>query len=120
MEEAKQTKEAKQEFLPASAKRPLNKLLYDLTSQGYHDSILINEIGDLLRKHGVLMLQEDGTEFSGVFAGEDGRAEIEIGTTNIAREIDGVPVYTPFTNTMLVITWHKMPSGKYEVVAYLS
>ena len=107
------------EYLPETNKKPINRELYDLT-KGYHDSLLIDEIGAVLKKHGLILLQEDGTEFSGIFSGEEGRAEIEVARNVSTADADGHPIYQPLENTMLILTWHKMESGKFEVIAYLS
>ncbi len=106
-----QYEEAAQEVakaLPEPIRRNGNKLLTDFGKQ-YWDSLPIGDMTDGLQALGIELVNEDGTPFSAIFTGEDGRANIDMTWM-------GAPV----SNSMLAMTWHKMPSGRYEVVAYLS
>jgi hypothetical protein len=81
----------------------------------YYPTIPVTELFDLLGKYGIVVLQEDGTEFSGFFSGEKGRATIDIGL----KSSKNGEFYTPFDNCLLVLTWYKI-SNNYEIVAYIS
>jgi len=102
--------------LNASIKRKLNSDLGKLTFNTYFDSIPLTEIKNILKKYHVILLQEDNTEWSGFFTGYDGKANIDIGNSESTM---GGKFYVPYNNVNLVLTWHKMPSGKYEIVTYI-
>ena len=64
-------------------------------------------------------VQEDGTDWSGLLSGgaecgsdraSNQRAQIDIVNLDTRQSI----------NSRLIISWCKMQSGKYEVIAYLS
>ena len=110
--------------MPSKVRSIVNRKLVDLLS-GYFPNIPLGQIMELFSKYGLVMLQEDNTQWSGFFTGADGHATIDVASSGSAHEVQqGKNVYTayePFANTMLDITWHKMEeSGRYEVVAYLS
>ena len=115
--------EAVGQTIARGVKSIVNRRLVDMLS-GYFPNIPLGQIMELFSKHGLVMLQEDNTQWSGFFTGADGHATIDVASSSSAHEMQqGKNVYTayvPFTNTMLDITWHKMESGRYEVVAYLS
>jgi len=102
--------------MPGNIRKKLNDLIFDLTKE-YREDIPLQQIDLLLRNKGFLLIQEDGTPWSGFLTGREGRAAIDIGLLSTGQ--DGV--FQEVTNSNLVLTWHKMDvSGNYEVVAYLS
>lgn len=117
---AGQVAEAKGFSLPFNVKKRLNDRISDLLSPKnvteYFRQIPLASIGKILKNDKIIMVQEDNTEWSGMLLGKDGRAKIDLAPMNTK---DG-EFYTPYTNTVLVLTWHKMPSGKYEVLSYVS
>ena len=72
-------------------------------SAEYHHAIPIGKILDAARSQGFEPLQEDGTPWEGMLTGADGRTSIDLKGSKKA----------------LHVQWHKMPSGKYEVNAYM-
>ena len=80
------------------------------------DKIPLNDIDKMLRQYGYLLVNEDGTEWSGFLTGREGRANIDIGVFSSPK--DGM--YPMVGNAMLVLTWHKFATGRWEVVAYIS
>ncbi len=96
-------------------RRNINKEL-DKISKNYYKKVPIDDIVKILSKVGIVLLQEDGTKWTGFLLGANGRATIEIGHK---KNIDGRS-FIPYNNTMLVISWYSMPSGLYEVTVYLS
>jgi hypothetical protein len=86
-----------------------NRELDKVTDVNYHRSIPIDDMFGAIEKAGLIPIQEDGTAWSGMLVGREGSAKIRLG-------YDGMLV----KNAMLVITWHKMNSGMWEVVAYVS
>lgn len=99
-----------------STKNALNKRLNKWTYNTYFKGIPFEELKDLLNEFNMVILQEDGTLWSGFFAGDKGRANFDL--ANVYSENEGF--YTPFENTALSFSWYRMPSGNYEIVAYLT
>jgi hypothetical protein len=64
----------------------------------YHESLPIGLIGDILAEHGF-----DPAELGGIYTGNDGTDTTDVGE-----------------RTFLRLSWHRMPSGRWEIVAYVS
>lgn len=108
--------------LKGSIKKKIDKEIGDLLTPKnrtrYFKNIPLDDLFDILDKYGIVPLQEDNTKWSGMLVGREGKASIMLAPKDT---IDGQKMYTPFNNTMLILTWYKMePSGKYEVISYLS
>lgn len=97
----------------------VNKEISALITNRYFSSIPLDGIFSILEKYGMIALQEDYTAWSGFLTGESGHADIDVGYASSKREKDGYTFYTPTRNNMLHLSWHKMPSGNYEITAYL-
>jgi len=67
------------------------------------------EIFEVLEINNVIAVQEDGTPWSGILCGDDGNTSIEL-------KIDDKLI----DNAMLILQWHKMESGRYEINTYIS
>jgi len=80
----------------------------------YHYSIPIGTIFEQLEKVRIIPLQEDNTPWVGMLLGREGKAVL-----NLAYQ-GPEGVYNPVKNSMLVITWYKHETGRYEVNTYLS
>lgn len=104
--------------LDSRTRRIVNKELSKLPT--YNNCIPVEEINDVLKKNGLLLLQEDGTPYEGIFCGEEGYSNLEIGYLNSENKINDIKFYTPIRNSSLVLTWYKMRPGRYEIVTYLS
>jgi len=105
--------------LPQKAKGPINK---ELTSLGnYHQQIPLDVIFNILKKYGVIALQEDYTKWGGFLVGGaecgSNEARSQVALFDLASNIDGK--YMVVDNN-LMLSWCKMPSGKYEIVTYIS
>jgi len=70
----------------------------------YHDSIPLYGIFDVVERNIGMVVQEDGTRWSGLLLGEVGRADFKIANFRYN----------------LHLSWYKMGSGRYEVVAYVA
>lgn len=102
-------------LLPTVRKK-INSDLYPLTTK-YHNKIPLADVVKILAKYGLIMLQEDNTEWSGLLVGETGTQQmIDIGY----KETKNGEMYTPIENAALVLSWYKMPTGRYEVNFYIS
>jgi len=109
--------------MPAGQKSKINRALYDFTTpkhqQRYFDGVPIPEIWKLLKKHDVVVVDEDGTKWTGFITGRKGRTAFDLAPDGTADQKGIYP--ETYTNTTLVLTWYKMDrSGRYEIVAYLS
>jgi len=102
--------------LPANVRKRLNNRIVDIIKP-LQNEIPLSDIDDALRSEGCLLIQEDGTPWSGFLTGREGRTTIEVASINSKNNQN---MYVPFVNTMLVLYWHKMDSGRYETIAYLS
>lgn len=121
VDEARRNARESQNKMSVADRKMLNMHIIDLT-KGYSDAIPLGDINELLKTHGYILLQEDGTEWSGFLSGDQGRTTIAVGRKD---PLPGdmwpePPFYPEVENTVLVLTWYKMPSGRYEVVAHLS
>jgi hypothetical protein len=76
----------------------VNKELDILTKNNYFESLPMQDIANILTKYGF-----NPEELHGIYVGREGRTHDQVGP-----------------NTWIVVTWHKMESGRYEVVAYVS
>ncbi len=87
--------------------------------KGFHDKIPLSNIFAIIEKYGYQPVQEDGTPWSGFLTGgaECGSEEAknQRATIDIVRKEDNMPM-----NNALILMWCKMPSGRYEVVCYVS
>ena len=88
--------------------KAINQFLYTLSSK-YHDSIPLGFIDFEMRANGCFLVQEDGTPWSGFLCGREARATFTVHNMN-DQEVAH----------LLVMSWYKMPSGRYEINAYLS
>jgi hypothetical protein len=78
-----------------------NEALHTL-GKTYHDGLPIPEISEILAKHG---MSAEG--LSGIYCGEQGSTNAQVGTIN-RRSL------------YLHLNWYKMPSGRFEIVAYIN
>lgn len=84
-------------------KKRVNKELYEL-GKVYRDYIPWEGIENILEKVGTYPLQEDGERFQGFFCGRSGQAHF--------------PLYEE-KRDWLHLSWYKLESGNYEIVAYV-
>jgi hypothetical protein len=79
-------------------RRAVNKELWTLTYNRYHDGLPLQAIDEILTCNGFNMLEE------AIYCGREGKVHEHVGG-----------------NTWFTMTWHKMEvTGRYEVVAYVS
>jgi len=76
--------------------------------KGINDYLTI--VKNIMSKYEIYLSQEDGTDFEGIFTGEEGRAKI------LLKDKNGI-----INNSYFIITWYKMPESlNYEINGYLS
>jgi hypothetical protein len=92
------------------SRKKINQHIHSLGNYFSSFSKYLDDVKSTLSVYKLKLIQEDGTDFEGIFTGEDGRANISLG--NEMGEIN---------NSVLSISWHKMiESGNYEIIGYLS
>jgi len=109
----------KKASIPAKIKNQVNKQLHDLGN--FHEKIPVGKIFDILENIGIIPLQEDYTPWSGMLLGgaECGTEEAKNQRTILSLAINIGDKFV-VANNSLSMSWCKMPSGKYEIVTYLS
>lgn len=110
----------KRKSLSPSVKSKINKMIHALGN--FHKEIPLDQIFTICGQNGVVVIQEDGTKWSGFLMGNgecgSDKAVNQRADFDLAVKLeDGT--YVP-ANNMLHMTWCVMGSGKYEVVAYIS
>ena len=88
------------------AAKQANDQIYDLIQNKYFRSIPNDELFSIVKRAGFRFDPEEEEFF---LVGRDGKATWQLYDEE-GREV----------NHMLVLNWHKMDSGRYEVVAYVS
>lgn len=100
----------------------MNKELGKISKQIYFDSIPLTQIFAILRKYGVVAVQEDQTEWSGFLVGGRDKTEqvyFDVADLSMMDEQGRYP--NVYSNTRLALSYYKMPnSGKYEIVTYMT
>jgi hypothetical protein len=101
-------------------RRPINKEIQDLLSPIYFNEIPLGDLFDILEAHGLVAVQEDNTRWSGILCGESVHTTFDLADMSESRSENGLTFYDEPANGVLVLSWYKMASGRYEIVAYLS
>ena len=101
-------------------KKKMNKKIYKVLKPTYFKEIPLQDIFDILEEHNFVPLQEDNTYWSGMLMGGVSKTEqvqFPLGVKDLEDDQGKYPV---ITNAELQLTYYKMPSGKYEVISYIS
>jgi len=105
--------------IPAYIKTDVNKSLQRICVGKYYDEIPIAEIFEALADNNIVALQEDNTEWTGFLCGEQANVQFNVAAEWSYDDNNGI-FYTPCDNSVLVLSWYRMSSGRYEINAYLS
>jgi len=114
--------------MPRSLKNKIMNEIYKkvLTNKTFKE-IPISKISEIFEKHGAVLLQEDYTPWAGFLLGSEGSASIMIGDKNLGHPLSeekfnssGEFWFPQFKNAWFQIQWYKLPSGNYEITAYIS
>ena len=76
----------------------------------YHSSIPMDKIMSCVKNEGGMVVQEDDTEWNGIFCGEQGNANMRI-------------LFDWMKPMFLSVSWYKMETRtgyRYEIVTYVS
>lgn len=99
--------------MPSSMKKSIGDAIAKvLPTNKYFDRVPLGELLKACSDNGAKPVQEDGTEWSGLLSGANGNATISLAIQKGSEWV--------ISKNMLVLTWYKMDSGKFEVVAYIS
>jgi hypothetical protein len=101
--------------LDPSIKKKINKKLNDNFSYNYFSSIPLKDIFNVLKGYRIVVVDEAGEQWSGFLTGSSGRAYLDL---VLVDEITGE--FRVISNSILSLSWYKMPSGRYEITLYLS
>ncbi len=105
--------------IPSNIKRVLNHEIHAIGN--YHSQIPLDKIKEILKTNSVIMVQEDGTPWSGFLMGK-----AECGTEDAKKQYADIDLAFKkdnnyiLSNNTLHVSWCLMPSGRYEVVCYIS
>ena len=100
--------------IPQNIKNNVNKK-FDVMSKEKYKHIPLKDIFNTLKLSSILPVAEDGTEWEGMLSGHEGRQRIDLHYLDMKSGN-----YLPVNNAMLVITWYRLQSGKFEIVVYVS
>lgn len=95
----------------AATRKQINNKLYNMGS--YHPAIPLSDIDNVLKAHGYELVDEDGMPLSCLLCGENSHCTFDIGA------IAGDVYPRVKADYCLQLSWYKMPSGRYEIVAYV-
>lgn len=96
-------------------RKRINAGLYEVC-KNYQPHIPLDNIRKVLEREDLLLLQEDNTSWAGLLCGADAHANFDLGFIG-SQDKDGR--YTVVKNCSLHLSWYKMPSGRYELTAYV-
>ena len=89
-------------------RKAVNSKLYELL-RGYRKDIPLTSIDSILNESGMWMVDEAGNRDGFILCGDNSNATFDMMSEN------GLVM-----NSMLWLSWYKMTSGRYEVIAYIT
>jgi len=99
-----------------NVKNHINKEIHQALKPTYFDTIQLATCINILERHGYTIIQEDYKPWDGIICGATGHEYFTIAQLQDLREDN----CTVVKNAQLSLSWHKMASGRYEVIAYVS
>lgn len=110
-------------ILKVSDRKKINKDLQKLLAPTYFKKIPLNDMFKVLEKHGLVPIQEDNKYFDGFLIGgvkDTVMVNFNLGWKNELVDDKGIKKYMAVPNAFLTMSYHKMPSGKWEIIGYIS
>lgn len=102
-------------------RRKASNAVSKVLKQTYFPYIPIDAIFDALRGCGLVVLQEDNTEWAGFLCGSDEHVLFTIAYASSVHIENGLRTYVPIDNAGLFISWYKDDQRKnIEVIGYIS
>ena len=112
--------EAKIKNLTRPVVKKINKEVHKIMKKTYFKEIPLQPLFDILKKFNVIVIQEDFTPWSGILTGGVKETE-QIYFTLAWNEKDERNFYSQvIPDAKLALSYYKMPSGKYEVISYVT
>lgn len=102
--------------IPTNIRQKINNKLAGFNQ--YYHSIPFNEIISLLKTENIILVQEDGTVWEGIVMAPKGVSQQPF-HFQLAMKRDGDVKFMP-CNNLLVLSVHRMESGKLEITTYIS
>jgi len=94
----------------AREKNKINRELGKVLKPIYFDQIPLDDIFDVIRHNGYLVVDEEGNSWSGILCGREATVFFDL-NNGLSK--------TPVPNAKLCLQWYKMQSGRYEITAYV-
>lgn len=101
--------------IPENKRKFINKKLQTDFGKTYFNEIPLKEIFNVLKSESVEVVDEDGTAWQGFLTGASGNTQFDLAIYDSESE-----TLKPVKNAVLVMSWYKMSSGRYEINCYLS
>jgi hypothetical protein len=108
--------------MKAKEKHKINVAIHKALKPTYFDTIQLGTCINILEQHGYTIIQEDYTPWDGIICGPEGHEYFTIAVDNFphpSNEDEMPNTVHVVNNAMLSLSWHKMSSGRYEVIAYV-
>ena len=110
----------KKDRLTPKETKAINKEIHKLLEPIHFDIIPLSDIFDILERHGVQVLQEDQTPWSGLLlGGVDNTEQVYFDLAKDQETFEGRYIHM-IGNCCLTLSYYKMQSGRYEVLAYIA
>jgi hypothetical protein len=102
--------------MKAVDKHKINVRIHKALKPTYFDTIQLATCINILEEFGYTIIQEDYTRWDGFICGASGQAYFTIAKNDLNQLVLDRVV----RNAQLALSWHKMESGRYEVIAYVA
>jgi hypothetical protein len=95
----------------------MNRAISTFLAPTYFDRIPLENLDRILREHGLALIQEDKTLWSGMLCGDEAHCLFDVGVYHEGMGSDELLEATKF---VLALSWYRMGSGRFEVISYIS
>ena len=103
-----------------ASRKAVSKLVSAIVKPCYFQSIPLDELFSACESNGLIPIMESGEKWQGFLCGEDGHCLFVLAPKETETVCNGATVYCEGrAKAGLSLAWHKMESGKYEVLAYV-
>lgn len=105
--------------MKAAQRKQISKAVYELLKPCYFDEIPLGKLQERLKEFGVVILQEDNTEWSGFLCGNNNNCVFTLGSLDSKQSC----FYEEYNNVRLFLGWYKdskRNTRNYEIIGYIS
>lgn len=109
--------------ISAKLRKKASKIVQNILKPTYFSEIPLQTLMNELKEIGIVVLQEDNTEWSGFLLGSSSRASFNIGNMSSSKTESHGEVYELIENSMLIISWYTQKNkigNQIEVIGYTS